>query len=486
MSALDMTLDEVIKTKPTKKVGVVVAARGGRFAKSWKRGGQAVTPKASSTTASVQISSAESRRGVAKASADKRQAPGIASALKAAVAAANSAQAKVGATKAKEAVRRKPLSTGREVAKKKPVVTTPGVVTEDKLQMSLDDVIKTGRKKPVAAKGVASAKAKAVGRAANANQFGKGAMGNMQSRGGQKMAVMKNMKMQGKFLARAKAKAQSKGKGRGRGREQMEFAARTWNTNWEERVVHSKGKGKGKGKATERTKGKEKGKGRGKEPMTSRTWSKDWDDRAEPGKVYANWATAQKRKFAEGAPSEKWRRVESWEAPPAAKRRRIESEGWDAPIRSSREAYRPSDSWRDAGRARDDERWITGPDRWQARDPPKRAPPARKPVTREVSPEAPPPRRRTSREEKTASTGGARGHSSGSAGCKIRVSNVPKGLEDSDIREAFEDVGAVKRCTVERGVAIVTFDSPSAAKKAVNTFDRGELNGQTIYVTHEH
>jgi RNA recognition motif-containing protein len=66
------------------------------------------------------------------------------------------------------------------------------------------------------------------------------------------------------------------------------------------------------------------------------------------------------------------------------------------------------------------------------------------------------------------------------------VSNVPKGLEDRDIREAFEDVGAVKRCTVERGVAIVSFDSPSAAKKAVNTFDRGELNGQTIYVTFEH
>jgi len=75
----------------------------------------------------------------------------------------------------------------------------------------------------------------------------------------------------------------------------------------------------------------------------------------------------------------------------------------------------------------------------------------------------------------------------GSSGgpCRIRVSNVPKNLDWRDIKEAFEDNGRVTRCEVERGVAWVTFESALDAKKAVQTFDRGELNGQTIFVTHE-
>eukprot|EP00421_Protoceratium_reticulatum_P017097 CAMPEP_0168397802 /NCGR_PEP_ID=MMETSP0228-20121227/21252_1 /TAXON_ID=133427 /ORGANISM="Protoceratium reticulatum, Strain CCCM 535 (=CCMP 1889)" /LENGTH=499 /DNA_ID=CAMNT_0008411287 /DNA_START=12 /DNA_END=1508 /DNA_ORIENTATION=- len=74
---------------------------------------------------------------------------------------------------------------------------------------------------------------------------------------------------------------------------------------------------------------------------------------------------------------------------------------------------------------------------------------------------------------------------SGTTGCRIRVSNVPKNLDWRDIKEAFEDNGRVTRCEVERGVAWVTFESAVDAKKAVQTFDRGELNGQTIFVTHE-
>lgn len=75
------------------------------------------------------------------------------------------------------------------------------------------------------------------------------------------------------------------------------------------------------------------------------------------------------------------------------------------------------------------------------------------------------------------------GSTRGRAGCQIKVSNVPMNLDNRDIREAFEDNGRVVRCEVERGVAWVTFERAIDAKKAMQTFDRGELNGQTIFVT---
>mmetsp|Transcript_93536 Transcript_93536/g.241706 ORF Transcript_93536/g.241706 Transcript_93536/m.241706 type:complete len:102 (+) Transcript_93536:1-306(+) len=69
------------------------------------------------------------------------------------------------------------------------------------------------------------------------------------------------------------------------------------------------------------------------------------------------------------------------------------------------------------------------------------------------------------------------------AGARIRVTNVPNNLDRRDIQEAFEDNGRVISCEVDRGVAVVIFERAADAKKAVQTFDRGELNGQTIYVT---
>lgn len=65
----------------------------------------------------------------------------------------------------------------------------------------------------------------------------------------------------------------------------------------------------------------------------------------------------------------------------------------------------------------------------------------------------------------------------------VRVSNVPAELSKQDVKEAFEEIGKVSRCEVDRGVAIITFGNAADAKKAIHTFDRGELNGQTIYVT---
>lgn len=64
----------------------------------------------------------------------------------------------------------------------------------------------------------------------------------------------------------------------------------------------------------------------------------------------------------------------------------------------------------------------------------------------------------------------------------VRVSNVPVELDKRDVKEAFEEIGKVTRCEVDRGVAMITFSSAADAKKAIQTFDRGELNGQTIFV----
>eukprot|EP00971_Amphidinium_carterae_P235280 4668820-Amphidinium_carterae.1 len=66
---------------------------------------------------------------------------------------------------------------------------------------------------------------------------------------------------------------------------------------------------------------------------------------------------------------------------------------------------------------------------------------------------------------------------------RVKVTNIPRDLDPRDIKEAFEEeTGKIVECDVDRGTAFMTFKTPEAAKKAVETFDRGELNGQTIEV----
>lgn len=96
--------------------------------------------------------------------------------------------------------------------------------------------------------------------------------------------------------------------------------------------------------------------------------------------------------------------------------------------------------------------------------------------------ESPAPQRpaRATREKPAASPrrgGGKTGE------VRIRVSNIPRNLDRRDIQEAFEDCGRVVSCELNRGTAFVTFKNGTDAKKAAQTFDRGELNGQTILVT---
>lgn len=69
---------------------------------------------------------------------------------------------------------------------------------------------------------------------------------------------------------------------------------------------------------------------------------------------------------------------------------------------------------------------------------------------------------------------------------RIKVTNVPSDLEATDIKEAFEaEAGRTTSCSLKRGVAYLEFTNAEDARKAVETFDRGELNGKTITVTLE-
>lgn len=74
------------------------------------------------------------------------------------------------------------------------------------------------------------------------------------------------------------------------------------------------------------------------------------------------------------------------------------------------------------------------------------------------------------------------------AGKKVKVKNIPRDLDMEDIKDAFEaEAGRIASCEMERGKqanqAWIIFHNAKDAKKAVETFDRGELNGKTISVT---
>jgi len=66
----------------------------------------------------------------------------------------------------------------------------------------------------------------------------------------------------------------------------------------------------------------------------------------------------------------------------------------------------------------------------------------------------------------------------------ILVKNIPLGLDSRDIRDAFQSAtGTVESCKLSQdGTARISFSRPEDAKKAVATFDHGELNGRIISV----
>lgn len=470
-SALDMTLDDVIKSKGNGSTkGRGEGRRGGGGGQNRKVGRTAADKKAAATGRSRPVAAT---KAVAAAAADgaagqrrlRRVAPAaaIAPAAKAAAAAA-----KATATLASPAVRaglatRRIGVAGPGEASEAPATraAAPSAKAaqsakgmEDKLAMSLEDMIKSEvrKRKPKADK----PKAEKAGGGVEA------AEGARAGRRGRRMKLRRENAAKATAKAKAKAKAS---RGRPGPRDDDDWRS-----------------------------------GGGRDSGNYPSWSNarvSWESRRTPGSgLYSDWGASKGR-------SDDWSAPEPKRARGAGEGLRSDAgwgrsggdAGWGAGSRAG-----SAGAWGNNGPSRPSERWSAGGDYWGGSSAScgasaalgwsraglgrAAADPAARRVTRQVrepAVDAPQWPATPARSGGGATSGGDRGGVTG----RIRVSNVPKNLDWRDIKEAFEDQGRVTRCEVERGVAWITFENPLDAKKAVQTFDRGELNGQTIYVTHE-
>merc|ERR1711920_576624 len=65
----------------------------------------------------------------------------------------------------------------------------------------------------------------------------------------------------------------------------------------------------------------------------------------------------------------------------------------------------------------------------------------------------------------------------------VKVTNIPRELKARDVREAFEsETGKIATCELGKGTAHITFQNAADARKAVEAFHKGELNGKIISV----
>lgn len=304
--------------------------------------------------------------------------------------------------------------------------------TEDKLSMSLEDMIKFQVKR-----GKKPEKEKANGAATAA---GGAEGGGPRARGGRRRGGMMKLRKEApapKAKGEGKGKAKSNARGRG-------------NVEW----------GKGGGKGKEESWGGKGGGGGGMRGWTGglgkRSRAEDYDDWGPPPARRAR--TAGGADFGWGGKGEgRW--VEdrwgpgdySWGGGSGSKGRGRDDPGW-------------SRDWDDRDRL---------PVRERERERPRVPPAPLDRVPAKAVRDAGPPRAQRDAGRRPG------------AQATVRVSNVPRNLDWRDIKDAFQDIGRVVECEVERGVAYVIFDNAVDAKKAVQTFDRGELNGQTIFVTHE-
>jgi len=270
----------------------------------------------------------------------------------------------------------------------------------------------------------------------------------------------------------------------------------------DEVIVKDKGSGK-RGKDRGEDWGKSKSKGKGKSSWSggnskgdswksydndkggwnsdrkgSKGWSKgaykgDKDDRYDRGAKGSSYSSREPPR----EPAAAWNQHDD--------RDDEEEDGWGAG-RSARGGK--GDDRREAGRPRgwsDNDRADRG--LWQRVDQPREAP------TRDSRREPVRDRREVGRGSKVAETRSAplRGEKrraveepEGSRSTKsIKVTNIPHDVNVQDIRDAFEqETGKITRCRLDRGTAWIAFQTSGAARKAVDTFDRGELNGQNIGV----
>jgi len=373
---------------------------------------------------------------------------GVAAKAAAAAAKATSTSATPAATGSAKRSAAAPAAARKTAARSNASAATAAPVkgTEAKLSMTLEDMIKSDTKRKPAAKAKAAA-----GRALKTDQSAVAPRQRLKLRNqglAKKVAAKAKAKAKGKAKAKAKATtklAQSEGKGKGKGKGR---AASVWEEAWAMWRPIGKGKAKGKGKS-----------------WIPREWSAGRDEAA-----WRKGGAAGKGGW-EGAGLKRKAAFDDWAPMPAAKRNRTSmhdiraSYGWghddervdDVP-RSRREVDRTT---RNTALARERERLWTRGGRISNED-------WEPPTNRQVR-------------ETQGTVNSAR--STPSAGCRIKVTNVPPNLSNVDIQEAFEDVGIVKHCRVANGVALITFAKAIDAKKAAQTFDRGELNNQMIYVS---
>ncbi len=77
----------------------------------------------------------------------------------------------------------------------------------------------------------------------------------------------------------------------------------------------------------------------------------------------------------------------------------------------------------------------------------------------------------------------------GGSGVTIKVSNLPSGLTEGDLKEIFASIGSVSSSFIKGGArgafGLVTFEGQRAqqlAERAVSEFDRAQINGTEISV----
>eukprot|EP00927_Polykrikos_kofoidii_P079825 TRINITY_DN76660_c0_g1_i1.p1 TRINITY_DN76660_c0_g1~~TRINITY_DN76660_c0_g1_i1.p1 ORF type:complete len:484 (-),score=102.16 TRINITY_DN76660_c0_g1_i1:191-1642(-) len=222
-----------------------------------------------------------------------------------------------------------------------------------------------------------------------------------------------------------------------------------------------------------------------------------WDNsKGSSGGKNNSWDTWKSSKGSSGGEKSNWtppwNQHDDWRAP-------ADEEGWNSNWKSGRESdVGGGGSWADrlsgGGEWRRVEQQEDEDDADAAPSPPPRRAPAASTgaktrrvnlgSSRDVRARAEAQRgsspakvRRRAREDDPASGQGGRTK-------RIKVTNIARDLDEQDITEAFEpETGRIVKCVLENRTAFITFAKPEDARKAVEAFDQGELNGKTITAT---
>jgi len=380
------------------------------------------------------------------------------------------------------------------------------------LDMALDDVIesswKTGDR---GEKGGKSGKGRGRGKGA-----GKSSGGRTSKEDSLNMSLDEMIEGQ---ESEGKGKGSWKGKGKSYGKGKYEDSRDSWGSkggyasSWPPKGKGKEDRGytsswsKGKGK-----KGEEKGSWRSSAPagigsfghedgasgkpawMEHDDWRGDEEDEEEVGKGSgyskgagkawgkgkgADSADWRKSKIAFDDEPQRWDTGRSWEPPARPRAQSWEEDRSYAPRPRVTGMRSGDDAWggppRRAAAAALDLGPSRGITRRRVEEEPEPRPRATRAVARGDSRE-PPPQKRLRRNEDAAPDM--------SRAKRIKVTNVPRDLGARDIKEAFEsEAGKTLTCELERGTCYITFSRAADAQKAVETFDRGELNGKMISVT---